>query len=174
MSDFLNQAKAAATSALNTASDLASQAATQASALASQAANSQAAATATEQAKHLGAQAYTAAGNLAGQAHAGAHNLAPTVIPAPAEGVDKSHTLEPSSPVETAKFEKLFQARPDHTKLQEEGILKGPPGDQLAGKRAELLESMKKDKLDKDIAQRPQPEELVKKGILSPDDAPPA
>lgn len=53
----------------------------------------------------------------------------PSVIPAPAarEGgvVDQSHDLEPQSPTDRAKFEKLFQGRSSADELQDKGILKG-------------------------------------------------
>jgi hypothetical protein len=147
--------------------------------------------------------------------HQQAHALAPTVIPAPggatSAGVDQSSDLEPQSPTDRAKLEKLYNQRSTAENLKEKGILKGEsgarraadrdraaglygryegskvlipgaPGDSLAGKRAELERSMigvsqmkaervrqtdSQDKLDKEIAHRPQPEELVKKGILN-------
>ena len=129
---ILDQAKAAATSAVNTAGNLASQAATTTSNLATQAANSQTAADMTEGAKNLSAQAQAAmgglaqqAGGLAGQAHQQAHTLAPGVIPAPAEGVDRSSDLEPEKAGDRAKFEKLFDNRATATDLKSKGILKG-------------------------------------------------
>ena len=137
---FLEQAKAAATSAANTAGNLASQAATTTSNLANQAYNSQAAASAAEGAKNLGSQAAAVAGNLAnaaggvaggvaGQVHQQAHSLAPSVVPAPgaavSAGVDKSSDLEPQSTADRAKLDKLFADRASADELQEKGILKG-------------------------------------------------
>ncbi|WVQ78394.1 hypothetical protein IAT38_000480 [Cryptococcus sp. DSM 104549] len=194
MSNLLNQAAAAASSVANTAVNTASNLANQAGTLANQAINSDAAATTTTQAKSLGSQAATTAGTLgsqaaatagtlAGQAHAQAHALAPGIVPAPgatgtgstASGeVDRSHDLSPTNEMEKAKFEKLFESRDSASELQDKGILKGAPGDALAGKRAELEKAMHKDVLDTSIAQRPSPEELVKKGILQPGEAPPA
>ncbi|WWC61034.1 uncharacterized protein I303_103612 [Kwoniella dejecticola CBS 10117] len=175
--DLFNQAKSAATSVASTAINTATNLANQATNLATQAANSDAAANATAQAKSLGGQAVSTAGSLAGQAHAQAHSLAPGVIPAPAgttEGVDNRGDLSPTDEVGKAKFEKLFESRHTPAELQDKGILKGAPGDSLAGKRADLEKAMHKDQLDREIAQRPQPEELVKKGILNPDEAPPS
>ncbi|WVW82997.1 hypothetical protein I302_105013 [Kwoniella bestiolae CBS 10118] len=177
--DLFNQAKSAATTVASTVVNTATSAVNQATALAGQAANSDAAANVTSSARSLGSQAASTAGSLAGQAHAQAHALAPTVIPAPAggataEGVDNRGDLSPTDEVGKAKFEKLFESRHTANELKDKGILKGAPGDSLAGKRADLEKAMHKDQLDKDIAQRPQPEELVKKGILNPDEAPPA
>lgn len=145
---FLDQAKAAATSAANTAGSLASQAATTTSNLATQAYNSQAAASAAEGAKNLGSQAAVAAGNLAnaaggvaggvaGQVHQQAHSIAPSVVPAPAEGavaggIDKSSDLEPQSSADRAKLDKMFADRASADELQEKGILKGEQLEQLA------------------------------------------
>ncbi|KAK6902971.1 hypothetical protein L486_06426 [Kwoniella mangroviensis CBS 10435] len=176
-SDLLNQAKSAATAVASTVVSTATSAVNQATVLAGQAANSDAAASVTSSAKSLGSQAASTAGSLAGQAHAQAHALAPTVIPVPAagvaEGVDNRGDLSPTDEVGKAKFEKLFESRHSADELKDKGILKGAPGDSLAGKRADLEKAMHKDQLDKEIAQRPQPEELVKKGILNPDEAPP-
>ncbi|WWC69376.1 uncharacterized protein I206_103315 [Kwoniella pini CBS 10737] len=174
--DLFNQAKSAASSVASTAINTATNLANQATNLANQAANSDVATNATAQAKSIGNQAVSTAGSLAGQAHAQAHSLAPGVIPAPsggtggvnvAEGVDKRGDLSPTDEIGKAKFEKLFESRHTPAELQDKGILKGAPGDSLAGKRADLEKAMHKDQLDKEIAQRPQPEELVKKGILS-------
>ncbi|WWC89957.1 uncharacterized protein L201_004886 [Kwoniella dendrophila CBS 6074] len=180
--DLFNQAKSAATSVASTALNTATNLANQATNLATQAVNSDAAANVTSQAKSIGSQAASTAGSLAGQAHAQAHALAPNVIPKPASGsvstteggVDNRGDLSPTDEVGKAKFEKLFESRHTANELQDKGILKGAPGDSLAGKRADLEKAMHKDQLDKEIAQRPQPEELVKKGILNPDEAPPA
>ncbi|WVR05168.1 hypothetical protein IAU60_002180 [Kwoniella sp. DSM 27419] len=174
MSDLFNQAKAAAVSTANIAVNTATNLANQATTLAQQAANSDAAANLASQAQSVGSQAVSAAGNLAGQAHAQAHALAPGVIPAPAvtEGVDRRGDLSPTDEVGKAKFEKLFESRHTADELQDKGILKGAPGDSLAGKRADLEKAMNKDHLESGIAQRPAPEELVKKGILNPDETP--
>ncbi|WVQ98803.1 hypothetical protein IAU59_005934 [Kwoniella sp. CBS 9459] len=181
MSDLLNQAKSAAATTASIAVNTASNIATQATNLANQAVNSDAAANLTSSAQSLGSQAAAGAGTLAGQAHAQAHALAPSIVPAPAagatataDGVDSRGDLSPTDEVGKAKFEKLFESRHSANELQEKGILKGAPGDSLAGKRADLEKAMNKDQLDKEIAQRPAPEELVKKGILNPDEAPPA
>ncbi|WVF72228.1 hypothetical protein IAT40_007040 [Kwoniella sp. CBS 6097] len=185
MSDLLNQAKSAAATTASIAVNTATNLANQATNLASQAVNSDAAANLTSSAQSLGFQAAAGAGTLAGQAHAQAHALAPSIVPAPAAGagatgtgaageVDNRGDLSPTDEVGKAKFEKLFESRHSANELQEKGILKGAPGDSLAGKRADLEKAMNKDHLDKEIAQRPQAEELVKKGILNPDEAPPA
>ncbi|ORX39975.1 hypothetical protein BD324DRAFT_615741 [Kockovaella imperatae] len=182
MSGILDQAKAAATSAYETGSNLAQQAAAATSDLANQAANSETGKSVTAQAHNLGAQAQAAlsgaavkAGELSGVAHQQAHNLAPGVVPAPEAGVDKSSDLEPEKPADRQELQKLLQRRPTAEELKRQGILKGDPGDSLAGKRADLERSMLEDKLEKDIAARPTEEELVKKGILSPtDEKPPA
>ncbi|OCF36580.1 hypothetical protein I316_01831 [Kwoniella heveanensis BCC8398] len=173
--DLLNQAKSAAATTASIAVNTASSLATQASNLASQAVNSDAAANLTSSAQSLGSQAAAGAGSLAGQAHAQAHALAPSIVPAPAagaagataEGVDNRGDLSPTDEVGKAKFEKLFESRHTANELQEKGILKGAPGDSLAGKRADLEKAMNKDHLDKEIAQRPPADELVKKGILN-------
>ena len=129
---FLDQAKAAASSAANTAANVASQAVNTTSNLANQAYNSQAAASATETVKSLGSQGVSAAGGLAGQVHQQAHAIAPTVIPAPGgattAGVDQSSDLEPQSPTDRAKLEKLFNERATAGDLKEKGILKGELG----------------------------------------------
>lgn len=69
-------------------------------------------------------------------------------------------------------------------KFRSSSSLLGAPGDVMAGKRADLEKAMNKvcwlsnlspfqswiciqDVLDQEIAQRPQPEELVQKGILN-------
>nr|XP_031862657.1 uncharacterized protein CI109_001668 [Kwoniella shandongensis]KAA5529729.1 hypothetical protein CI109_001668 [Kwoniella shandongensis] len=175
MSDLFNQAVNAATSAANTAVNTATSLANQATTLATNAANSETAANVTAQAKTLGAQGVSAAGSLAGQAHAQAHAFAPGIVPAPGTGtttaggeVDTRGDLSPTDEVGKAKFEKLFEQRAAADELQE----KGKPGDALAGKKAELQKAITKDALDKEIAQRPPPDELVKKGILQPGDAP--
>ncbi|XAO22642.1 hypothetical protein I312_101415 [Cryptococcus bacillisporus CA1280] len=191
MSNFLNQATEAASDVANTAVNTASNLATQATNLATQAANSETAANVTSQAKNLGSQATAVAGSLAGQAQAQAHNLVPDIVPAPsgttmstsissggakgepAEGeVDRSHDLSPKNEMDKAKFEKLYKRRESADELQEKGILKGAPGDVMAGKRADLEKAMNKDILDQEIAQRPEPEELVQKGILNPFEVP--
>ncbi|KAL7425093.1 hypothetical protein Q5752_000781 [Cryptotrichosporon argae] len=187
MSNFLDQAKSAASAAINTASNLATQAASTASGLANQAAASETGAKLADQAKALGAQAGSAAASaaegaktLAGQAHAQAHAYAPGVVPPPASagataaGVDTTGDLSPTNEKDKEKLEALFGSRASAAELQNRNILKGDPNDALAGKRADLQKSMLENKLDTELAQRPAAEELVKKGILSPDEAPPA
>ncbi|AFR93373.1 hypothetical protein J008_01249 [Cryptococcus neoformans] len=190
MSNFLNQATEAASNVANTAVNTASNLATQATNLANQAVNSDAATNVASQAKNLGSQATTVAGSLASQAQAQAHDLVPDIVPAPsstgtsttsssgaigvpAEGeVDRSHDLSPKNEMDKAKFERLYERRGSADELQDKGILKGAPGDVLAGKRADLEKAMNKDVLDQEIAQRPHPEELVQKGILNPSEVP--
>ncbi|OXB38825.1 hypothetical protein LQV05_004051 [Cryptococcus neoformans] len=190
MSNFLNQATEAASNVANTAVNTASNLATQATNLANQAVNSDAATNVASQAKNLGSQATTVAGSLASQAQAQAHDLVPDIVPAPsstgtsttsssgaigvpAEGeVDRSHDLSPKNEIDKAKFERLYERRGSADELQDKGILKGAPGDVLAGKRADLEKAMNKDVLDQEIAQRPHPEELVQKGILNPSEVP--
>ncbi|TYJ56657.1 hypothetical protein B9479_002587 [Cryptococcus floricola] len=157
---------------LNQATQAANNLATQATTLVNQAANSDTTANVTSQAKTLGSQAVGAAGTLAGQAHAQAHALAPGIVPAPTEGVDLSHDLKPDSEADKEKLAKALEKKADASELKNKGILKGNPGDSLAGKKDELQKAMQKDVLDNGIAQRPHPEELVSKGILSPDEAP--
>ena len=64
------------------------------------------------------------------------------------------------------------------SRSHQSSLTTGEPGDSLAGKRAELEKSMleastcanppnPQDKLDHNLASRPNPEELVKKGILN-------
>ncbi|OWZ57377.1 hypothetical protein C356_01272 [Cryptococcus neoformans c45] len=190
MSNFLNQATEAASNVANTAVNTASNLATQATNLANQAVNSDAATNVASQAKNLGSQATTVAGSLASQAQAQAHDLVPDIVPAPsstgtsttsssgaigvpAEGeVDRSHDLSPKNEIDKAKFERLYERRGSVDELQDKGILKGAPGDVLAGKRADLEKAMNRDVLDQEIAQRPHPEELVQKGILNPSEVP--
>ena len=116
----------------------------------------------------MAGQATTMAGSLAGQAHVQAHAMAPGIVPAPAStvtvgdvdptasgSVDSTDDIVPDSTGDKAKFEKLFDSRPDPSDLQEKGILKGKdllqgmsaehvgaPDDSLAGKRAELEKFM--------------------------------
>jgi hypothetical protein len=129
---FLDQVKSAATTAATTAANVASQAATTTANAASQAYNSQAAATVGETTRSLGSQALNTAGAVAGQVHQQAHAAAPTIIPAPAQGstagVDNSSDLEPRSPTDRAKLEKLVGHRPSPAELKEKGILKGASG----------------------------------------------
>ncbi|AAW41889.1 hypothetical protein CNBB2080 [Cryptococcus deneoformans B-3501A] len=190
MSNFLNQVTEAASNVANTAVNTASNLATQATNLATQAANSDAAANVASQAKNLGSQATNVAGNLASQAQAQAHDLVPDIVPTPsstgtsatsssgtrgvpAEGeVDRSHDLSPKNEMDKAKFERLYERRGSADELQDKGILKGSPGDVLAGKKADLEKAMNMDVLDQEIAQRPPPEELVRKGILNPSEVP--
>ena len=129
---IIDQAKAAAASALETGTNLAQQAATTTSNLASQAANSETGKSVTAQAQALGTQAQAAlagaatkAGELGGAAHQQAHKLAPSVVPAPAEGVDQTSDLEPEKPKDRAELAKLLQRRPTAEELKNQGILKG-------------------------------------------------
>jgi hypothetical protein len=50
--------------------------------------------------------------------------------------------------------------------LQAQNILKGEPGDALAGKKKDLEGAMVRDKLEGELQGRRNPEELVKEGIL--------
>lgn len=118
VADLLNKAANAATNAANTAVNAAQQAL-----------NSETAQSLSSQAQSAGSAALATATDVAGQAHQQAHKAVPNLIPAPAakEGgvVDQSHDLEPQSPTDRAKLEKLFQGRSSADELQGKGILKG-------------------------------------------------
>ncbi|GHJ85124.1 hypothetical protein NliqN6_1526 [Naganishia liquefaciens] len=180
---FLDQAKAAANSAINTATNLTNQATAAAQpALQNVAASVQPTlqnmATSVQPALNTVAQGATAA---ATQAQAGLHSAMPSVVPAPtgtssamsSGGVDTSHDLNPHSSG-TAALDSFLSHRPDPAELQEKNILKGAPNDSLAGKKADLMKAQLGTKLDEHLQHRPQPEELVQEGILTPGEAPPA
>lgn len=82
--------------------------------------------------KSLGTQALNTAGGLVGTAHQQAHAIAPQVVPAPGggaqAGVDGSSDLEPQSPTDRAKLDKLYGQRSSPEELKEKGILKGGLG----------------------------------------------
>ncbi|OAV94746.1 hypothetical protein PTTG_12003 [Puccinia triticina 1-1 BBBD Race 1] len=68
----------------------------------------------------------------------------------------------------TRKLEKLLADRPDKTELIEKNVLK--PGNldpSLQAKQAELSKNQLEDKLNAALAHRPEPEKLVKEGILT-------
>ncbi|KAH9455353.1 hypothetical protein MJO28_012300 [Puccinia striiformis f. sp. tritici] len=68
----------------------------------------------------------------------------------------------------TKKLEKLLADRPDKTELIEKNVLKpGNLAPSLQAKQAELEKSQLEDKLNAALAHRPDPEILVKEGILT-------
>lgn len=87
---------------------------------------------ATSTASNLLSQAGTLAASAATTAQQQVHNVAPGFVPAPAagdistSGVDVSHDLKPSSPVEKSQLEAMLSHRPEAKELQEKNILKGP------------------------------------------------
>lgn len=82
--------------------------------------------------------------------------------------MDRSHDLKPSHPgASTADLESHISGRPDPKELQDKHILLGQPGDALAGKKLDLENAQKKDKLDGFLQQREGPEGLVRKGVLN-------
>lgn len=107
------------------------------------------------------------------QAQAGLHSVAPTVVPAPSGSgtstpkVDTSHDLTPHDAAGTQKLDQFLAHRPEAGELQSKNILKGQPGDNLAGKRAELERAQLGTKLGGALANRPDPQTLVKEGILT-------
>lgn len=110
--------------------------------------------------------------NAANQAQAGLHSVAPTVVPAPSGSgtstpkIDTRHDLTPHS-AGTQKLDAFLAHRPDAGELQQKNILKGQPGDTLAGKKAGLERAQLGSKLGGHLANRPPAEELVKEGILT-------
>jgi hypothetical protein len=110
--------------------------------------------------------------NAATQAQAGLHNVAPNVVPAPSGSgtstpkVDTSHDLTPHA-AGTKKLDQFLAHRPEAGELQAKNILKGQPGDNLAGKKAELERAQLGSKLGGALANRPDPQTLVKDGILT-------
>lgn len=172
---FLDQAKAAANSAINTATNLTNQATAAAQpALQNVAASVQPTlqnmTASVQPALNTVAQGATAA---ATQAQAGLHSAMPSVVPAPSAtasssttGIDTSHDLNPHSSG-TAALDSFLSHRPDAAELQEKNILKGAPNDSLAGKKADLMKAQLGTKLEGHLQHRPQPEELVQEGILT-------
>jgi len=70
-------------------------------------------------------------------------------------------------------LEKRLAIRPDRQELQDRNILKeGNVAPALQATREQLQRSQLEDKLDQKLLHRPKPEELVKSGILMPDEAP--
>jgi len=70
-------------------------------------------------------------------------------------------------------LEKHLSHRPDRQELQDRNILKeGNVAPALQAAREQLQRSQLEDKLDQKLLQRPKPEELVKSGILMPEEAP--
>lgn len=70
-------------------------------------------------------------------------------------------------------LEKRLSQRPDKQELQDRNILKeGNVAPALQAARDQLQRSQLEDKLDQKLLHRPKPEELVKSGILKPDEAP--
>ncbi|KAI0256204.1 hypothetical protein BJV78DRAFT_1385196 [Lactifluus subvellereus] len=70
-------------------------------------------------------------------------------------------------------LEKRLAQRPDRQELQDRNILKeGNIAPALQAAREQLQRSQLEDKLDQALLHRPKPEELVKSGILMPEEAP--
>jgi len=70
-------------------------------------------------------------------------------------------------------LEKRLAQRPDKQELQDRNILKeGNVAPALQAARDQLQRSQLEDKLDQKLLHRPKPEELVKSGILKPEEAP--
>jgi len=70
-------------------------------------------------------------------------------------------------------LEKRLAQRPDRQELQDRNILKeGNVAPALQAAREQLQRSQLEDKLDQKLLHSPKPEELVKSGILKPDEAP--
>ncbi|KAI9507894.1 hypothetical protein F5148DRAFT_44860 [Russula earlei] len=70
-------------------------------------------------------------------------------------------------------LEKRLAQRPDRQELQDRNILKdGNVAPALQAAREQLQRSQLEDKLDQKLLHRPKPEELVKSGILKPEEAP--
>jgi len=70
-------------------------------------------------------------------------------------------------------LEKRLAQRPDRQELQDRNILKeGNVAPALQAAREQLQRSQLEDKLDQKLLHRPTPEELVKSGILKPEEAP--
>ncbi|BEI91371.1 uncharacterized protein CcaverHIS019_0401910 [Cutaneotrichosporon cavernicola] len=102
-----------------------------------------------------------------------ATNPMAAAVPVPAKidttGVDDSHDLSPTSPVDRQRMEHMMANRPGADELQNKNILKGHPTDALAAKRSDLERSMRTNRLHRDIENRPSADELVKKGVLHAD-----
>ncbi|KAA1472777.1 hypothetical protein DENSPDRAFT_839140 [Dentipellis sp. KUC8613] len=82
----------------------------------------------------------------------------------------RSSTLDEST---VQALEKHIGQRPDKQELQERNILKQDNvAPALQAAKEKLQRSQLEDKLDQKLQQRPKPEELVKDGILSADEAP--
>lgn len=172
---FLDQAKAAATSAINTATNLTNQAASAAGPTLQNVAASvqptlQNMAASVQPTLNTVAQGASAA---ATQAQAGLHSVVPSVVPAPSATattttgtIDTSHDLNPHSS-ETSKLDAFLEHRPSPGELQDKNILKGKPDDALAGKKADLMRAQLETKLDGHLQNRPAPGELVQEGILT-------
>jgi len=73
------------------------------------------------------------------------------------------------------KLEKRLSGRPDKNELVERNILKDDRSvaPRLIAAREKLERSRLEDKLDHALQQRPKPDELVKSGILTEEEAPP-
>ncbi|KAH9978861.1 hypothetical protein BGW80DRAFT_1281407 [Lactifluus volemus] len=91
-----------------------------------------------------------------------------------AEEADVRPARQNSLSAETVQaLEKRLAQRPDRQELQDRNILKeGNVAPALQAVRDQLQRSQLEDKLDQKLTQRPKPEELVKSGILWPEEAP--
>jgi len=86
---------------------------------------------------------------------------------------DESALISPTDKHAKDLLAKHLGSRPDRSELVEKNILKGTnvaPGLQAA--QAELERAQLEDKLEGMLQARPTPEELVKEGILQPDEVP--
>ncbi|RSH80359.1 uncharacterized protein EHS24_008935 [Apiotrichum porosum] len=102
-----------------------------------------------------------------------AHPSPSISIPTKADdGVDRAPDLSPTSPVDRKRMDSLLANRATPGDLQNKGILKGAPNDSLAARKMSLEKSMLEDRLDKELAARPTADELIKKGILNPNETP--
>jgi hypothetical protein len=176
--NFLDQAKSLASSAVSQASEtfntIASHPTVRQATNTVQIAASNAATQAGPVLQNAAAQGKEAAQKGFTQAHAAAHKVAPNYIPTPAAttsgntlgaapgSIDRSHVHAPSNLESTIQGHTMGHAKD----LQAQNILKGEPGDALAGKKKELEGAMVRDKLEGELQGRRNPEELVKEGIL--------
>jgi len=73
------------------------------------------------------------------------------------------------------KLEQKLAQRPDTQELRDRNILKNTTvAPALQAAQEKLQRSQLEDKLSDALAKRPRPEELIKEGILQPDEAPPS
>ncbi|POS87777.1 hypothetical protein EPUL_000372 [Erysiphe pulchra] len=79
-----------------------------------------------------------------------------------------SKSNNPVSPIRQSSLEKHLQQRPNAQELKDRHILLSTSAaPSLQGQQKELERKMRADSLNDKIAKRPNPEDLVKKGILT-------